>query len=136
MTRSEDRLVFCLRTVRGSVDGRGYRDTDLASVPTDTILLNLEGASVTDNGLLALPDLPDLRYIDLDSTGVTDKGLQKIGQFSNLEEVWLEDTKITDAGLALLSQLKKLRFVSVHESAVSDQGVDRLRQAIPGIEVG
>ena len=64
------------------------------------------------------------------------KTIETTRNFSNLEEIWLEDTKITDAGLAQLSQLKKLRFISVSYCAVSDQAVERLRQSIPGVEIG
>ena len=132
---SEQKLVFRLKTMQGYVDGTTYRDTDLASIPTNTILLNLEGAHISDDGILSLPELKSLRCIDLDSTGITDKAIEKIRSFLNLEEIWLEDTNITDAGLAQLSQLKKLRFISVLDCAVSDRAVERLRQSIPGVEV-
>jgi len=132
---SEQRLVFQLRAIQGYVDGRHFRDANLAFVPTNTVLLNFEGAHITDIGILSLPELKDLRCIDLDSTAITDKATEKIGSFLNLEEIWLEDTKITDTGLSRLSHLRKLRFVSLFGCPVTDQGVELLRRSVPGVEI-
>jgi hypothetical protein len=135
MTPAEDRLVFKLKNEPGYLDGTTFRDSDLSTVPKDTVFLNLENARITDDGIVAMPDLPRLRCVDLDSTGITDAALQRLGGFPNLEEIWIEDTAVTDKGLAYLYGLRRLRFISILDCAISDEAVNGLRRAIPGVEV-
>ena len=83
--KSEDRLVFRLKGRFGYVDGSWFSDADLASVPADTVFLNLENSGVSDFGIASLPEMPALRCIDLDGTRVTDAAMERLATFKSLE---------------------------------------------------
>ena len=128
-------LVFQLKGTPGHVDGTEFTDADLANIPTDTTLLQLECSQITDKGMLNLPDLPNLRCIDLDSTSITNLSMDKVATFLSLEEIWIEDTSITDEGLIKLSPLNKLRYISAEYTDISDAAVQKLRTKIPGLVI-
>ncbi len=115
-------LVFNLRDKAGYCDAKSMQDADLAAIPIETIFLDLENASITDEGIALLPNLPNLRCIDLDSTNISNQSLIELCRFTKLEEVWLEETNISDEGLAHLAKLDNLIFISVSYCNLSKQG--------------
>jgi Leucine-rich repeat (LRR) protein len=130
------RLVFLLRDKPGHVDGSNFDDETLVDVPKNTVFLSLENANVSDLGIELLPDLPHLRCIDLDGTHITDKGMKRIAEFRNLEEIWIEGTQVSDVGLSVLYPLENLKFISILDCEhISKEGIERLRAAVPGVEV-
>ncbi|PTB92229.1 hypothetical protein C9974_13240 [Marinobacter sp. B9-2] len=134
--KSEDRLVFRLKGRFGYVDGSWFSDADLASVPADTVFLNLENSGVSDFGIASLPEMPALRCIDLDGTRVTDAAMERLATFKSLEEIWLESTVVSDSGLGFLQSLKGLKFISVLDCEhISNEAISSLQAANPGIEV-
>jgi hypothetical protein len=52
-----------------------------------------------------------------------------------LEYLNLYSTGVTDAGLQSLEPLKKLRTLYVWQTAVSSSGLERLRSALPRLEI-
>ena len=59
--------------------------------------LHLERTAVTDAGLAALNDLPDLEYLDLYGTAITDAGLERLQELPRLKQVFVWQTHVTPA---------------------------------------
>jgi hypothetical protein len=65
----------------------------------------------------------------------TDDVLVHLHGLSQLRELQLQDTEITDAGLANLQGLSQLQRLSLNNTNVTDQGVKKLVQALPNCEI-
>ena len=57
---------------------------------------------MTDTGLPALAELPDLERLDLDDTAVGDDGLRHLAVLGRLQRVYLNGSRVTDAGVERL----------------------------------
>ena len=66
--------------------------------------LNLSSTEITDEGLMHLKGLTNLRGLDLWRTQITDAGLLHLKGLTKLQNLDLRDTKVTDAGVAELQQ--------------------------------
>ena len=129
-----DVILFQLKSQPGFFDGTCLSDSELASVPMDTVCLSLENASITDNGIANLPKLEQLRCIDLDSTKITDLSMEIISSYKNLEEIWIEDTQITDVGFKKLALLKRLKYVSFWDTDISDNAYNYVVNKLPNLK--
>ena len=69
--------------------------------------LSLQGAEITDAGLVHLSKLP-LQYIRIDGSAITDAGLQTLKTFPNLTRVLLPRTSATLTDAAKEDLLKFL----------------------------
>lgn len=67
----------------------------------------------TDEGLIYLRDMPQLKTLMLDDTNITDSGLQFFSNLQQLEELGLFNTPVTDAGIPHLIALKSLRKLNL-----------------------
>ena len=97
--------------------------------------LNLRGQEVSDANTVHLKDLTALTRLHLEKTKITDKGLENLKGLVNLEYLNLYGTEVTDAGLAHLEGLKKLKNLYLWQTKVTDAGVDKLKKAVPGVDV-
>lgn len=97
--------------------------------------LNLRGTEVTDAGLANIAGLTSLTRLHLERTKITDAGLEHLKGLTNLEYLNLYGTEVTDAGLAHLEGLKKLRRLYLWETKVTDAGVEKLKQAVPEVNI-
>ena len=108
---------------------------ELAAVGEDLALLDLRRTAVTDAGLAALANMPNLRRLQLQETSTGDAGLIGIKTLPNLEVLNLYDTHVTDQGVAALASLKKLKRLYVWRTAVTDAGEAALRKQLPKLEI-
>jgi uncharacterized membrane protein len=69
----------------------------------------------------------NIKILDLAGTKVTDAGLTAIQQMPNLQELRLERTAVTDAGLKNLTKLRKLDYLNLYGTPVTDAGLDTLK---------
>jgi hypothetical protein len=67
----------------------------------------------TDEGLIYLRDMPQLKTLMLNDTNITDSGLQFFSNLNQLEELDLFNTPVTDAGIPHLVHLKSLRKLNL-----------------------
>jgi len=95
----------------------------------------LRGTDVTDTGLVHLKDLRNLSNLGLADTGITDDGLAILSGFGSLTHLELDRTQVTDEGLEHLGKMKQLTRVYLRGTRVTPKGVDRLKAAIPGVDV-
>ena len=85
--------------------------------------VNLRHTSITDQGLLHLGTLANLKSLDLPPT-ITDDGLALIRGHGGLEHLILSGTGITDAGAQCLSQCRQLRTLVLLGTAITDAGME------------
>jgi hypothetical protein len=93
----------------------------------------------TDEGLIYLKDMPQLKTLMLDDTNITDSGLQFFSNLHQLEELDLFNTPVTDAGIPHLIALKSLRRLNLRKrpasnmTFITEKAVPHLAQ-IPTLE--
>ena len=101
---------------------------EFASLPNLKTLTLIGSSDVTDDGLAALSQYPELRTLNLEETKVTDGGLKRLAAVEKLSELVLDQTAVTDPGLERLVAIKTLKVLSLNRTAVSDKGIRTLTQ--------
>lgn len=97
----------------------------LAEIGTLTSL-TIEDASITDQGLAALSNLP-LEDLSLSRCfGITDAAFRTIGQFSRLRQLYIRDILIGGTELGQLAALPGLVSLRLRQTAVGDGALDAL----------
>jgi hypothetical protein len=96
----------------------------------------LTNTRITDAGLVHLQGLGRLETLGLDgATKITDVGLLHLQELTRLRCLVLIDTQVTDAGLVHLEGLSQLKELDLCGTNVSDEGVKKLQQALPNCEI-
>lgn len=117
----------------------GASVTDAALVPLagmkGVLELNLGKTSVTDAGLTHIKGLTDLTSLHLEGTKITDRGLVHLKGMKNLVYLNVYNTAVTDEGLNQLTGLANLRQLYVWQTKVTKAGADKLKTALPKVEV-
>ena len=67
----------------------------------------------------------------LEGAAVTDAGLIHLTGLKNLDWLSLKGTQVTDRGLVHLARLTKLKSLELSETRFTEDGVERLRLALP-----
>jgi Leucine-rich repeat (LRR) protein len=98
-------------------------------------VLNLRGSLVRGEGIKHLHGLKTLHTLNLGNTPLTDAGLASLTGLAGLKRLILEGTEISDAGLASLEALKGLKRVALAGTKATEAGADKLKKALPGVEV-
>jgi hypothetical protein len=91
------------------------------------VSLDASDSKITDDDLMWVAALSELRDLDLTNTAITDLGLSHLGRLKSLEKLWLDGTKVSDAGLSALKELANLKKVSVASTEIADSSVISLR---------
>jgi hypothetical protein len=98
--------------------------------------LSLGRTRVTDAGLELPPHWRDtLCVLDLQGTTVTDEGLRHLSTFRELRRLDLRDTNVTDAGIKHLKGLRKLQILNLLGTKVTETAKRDLKRAVPGLIV-
>jgi hypothetical protein len=110
-------------------------DVALLARESELRMLDLSGTLVTDAGLKSIEGLQNLDCLELGRDQITDAGMKSIGKLRRLSELLLDETRVTDAGLVDLEGLGSLKKIYLRDTTVTDLGIERLRQALPGVEI-
>ncbi len=97
----------------------------LASLPSGKEAigeLKLSGSKVTNEGLAALPNLPNLATLDLSGTVIDDNGLAPLANCPALQELNLSGTKITGRGLSDLAKNQNIKKLTITNSSIDLTG--------------
>ncbi len=102
--------------------------------------LNLSDCEFTDAGLSALSGLTSLEQLNLassfgDSPQIKGPGLAALGGMTKLQVLVLDKNLVDDAALEHLIKLKGLKRVALMRTKVTKAGADKLKAALPGVEV-
>ncbi len=81
-----------------TLTGWDRHDYSVIANRTDTIVLQMANADVTDETLRYLAGLKELRELDLNNTQVADAGLKELSELPKLRDLRLARTRITDDG--------------------------------------
>jgi internalin A len=66
---------------------------------------------------------------------ISDNGLVYLSGLSNLKKLFLDGTHVTDSGLQHLKGLLMLKWLYLRGTSVSDVGIAVLRETLPDLEV-
>ncbi len=102
---------------------------------TALTLLSLNETRMTDAGLEGLQGLSSLETLNLRGTLLRDEGIKHLSRLANLHSLVLEGTQVTDTGLPSLYGMKGLKRVALADSKVTQEGIDKLKAALPGVQV-
>lgn len=88
--------------------------------------LSLAHTGVTDEGMVHVKHISDLKDLDLTGTQITDEGLSLMGAPQSLGFLNLSQTQITDRGIAILADKCSLLGLTLAGCHISDQCVKDL----------
>jgi len=134
--RAEDdaHLVVSVNSPGGALDGAAI--ATLTTAAAEIVDLNLANASLDDDGVAALGELPAVTHLRLGRNRITDRGLAALGELPLLEHLNLYgNSGVTDAGLESLVRIGSLRELYLWQTGVSAEGVERLRLQRPELRV-
>ena len=81
---------------------------------------------LTDQGVIALAQLPSLELLQLSGNGITDDSMPNVGAMQSLKELQLEHTSVTDAGFAALSGSDTIRRIQSTRNWMTTQCIETL----------
>ena len=97
--------------------------------------LNLHSLQISDAGMVHIGNMPALRHLCLADTQITDAGLSNLQSLTNLDELDLSANAITDAGLQYLKRLKKLKTLDLGGTQVTPDGIRELQKSLPNTKI-
>jgi Leucine Rich repeat len=119
------------------LDGAQVTDAGLVHLKglTNLSCLQLRRTQITDAGLVHLKGLSNLSHLDIQINQVTDAGLVHLKGLSNLTDLALGVNPVTDAGMVQLKGLTKLIDLRLRATQVTDAGVDELKRSLPSLTI-
>ena len=99
------------------------------------VRLKLEGRHVLPGVLTEVGRLTELRSLSLYAASVNDESLAQLTGLEKLQNLGLGATAITDEGLVHLEKIAELRQVWLTKANLSTEAIEKLRAAVPGINV-
>jgi Leucine-rich repeat (LRR) protein len=98
-------------------------------------VLNLRGTLVRGSGIKSLHGLKKLHTLNLGNTPLSDVELPKLAGLPGLKRLILEGAEVSDGGMEYLQGVKTLKQVALSRTKVTKAGADKLKAALPGVEV-
>lgn len=87
-----------------------------------------DATKLTDKGLAALKELPDLQRLQLGKCPLTDAKAAALGALRTLDTLHVGDSKLTDTGLAAMKKLVNLKSLDLLDAPITDKAVATLVQ--------
>ncbi len=100
----------------------------LAPIATNIVELEIGFSEVTDKGLVAVADMPNLEKLYLQKTSITDDGLTHLANLPRLRYLNLYGTKVTDDALEHLVGLPRLKSLFVWETQISKSAAETFQE--------
>ena len=110
--------------------GRNVTDAqlkELARYQEITSLL-VFSPSITDDGVAAIGQLSNLRYLSLSSTNVAGTCLKELVKCKSLEGISFYQTPISNSAISNLKKIKGLASISLSDTAITDEGMKSLAE--------
>lgn len=102
---------------------------------TEMRSLVLTAARIDDAGIQNLAGMSKLQILNLSNTGITDAALATIGKLISLNKLFLNRTKITDGCVPHIIKLTGLQRLDITGAGITETGKQQVRNAIPGITI-
>ncbi len=97
--------------------------------------LTLSGSKVRDSWLTFVTSLQGLHTLSVNRAPITVAGLEQITKLPNLKILEFKYVPIGDESIECLSRLKNADRLRLYGTALTAAGADRLRQALPLVQV-
>ena len=96
----------------------------------------LDQATISDDGLALLRDLPEVTEIDLSGTAITPAGIARLGGLRGLEIVGLDPAQLDERSVAALKALPHLKEVHMWTGRTREakRAVKRFKKDLPQLE--
>ena len=94
-----------------------------------------DAKQVSDNDLLLLEQVPQLRELHLEGTQVSDAGLPQIAALRHLAVLDLSRARVTSRGIRQLELCTKLRELDLSRTEVEEADVEHLREVLPECDI-
>lgn len=109
----------------------------LATIAHMTMLHTLcaRRTNTTDESLIHLSNLHNLRILRLSSNRISDRGLGHLTELTNLVELRLNDTTISNAGIDCFAKMTKLTDLFIANTSIDAEGVTRLKAMLPLVKI-
>lgn len=85
-----------------------------------------DATKLTDKGLAALKELPDLQRLQLGKCPLTDAKAAALGTLRTLDTLHVGSSGLTDLGLAGMKKLVNLKSLDLLDAAITDKAVPTL----------
>jgi Leucine-rich repeat (LRR) protein len=82
---------------------------------------------ITDAGLAALRDLPNLEGLDLNYTNIGDPGMEHVKALTRLQELRLSHTRVSNAGVDTIRGLSDLRTLVLSSTGITDPALETVK---------
>lgn len=132
-TRVDDADLLHLKQIKDlkflALGGNDLTDKGIravAELPQLTLLNLINLFEVTDLGLDKIADVGTLERLTLNGLNITDRGLKRFGRLHNLKHLDLRSLPITDEALKVLKTLKQLEELDLSKTKITDLGCAEL----------
>jgi hypothetical protein len=98
--------------------------------------LYLVWAGFSDAALGTVARLTGLTYLQTFGNDFRDVGVQKLAALVNLDHLYLEEETLTAAAFAFVDQLPHLARLGLQDVWITPDELSRLRERLPGVDVG
>jgi hypothetical protein len=90
--------------------------------------LKLDGSKgITDEGIVKLAPLENLRFLDLHHAKITGEGFEHLTTLTQLRKLNIHGTRASDIGMKAIAKLSALEELRIDQNGVSDNGVMYLK---------
>ena len=116
-----------------SLGGSGITDEALVQVKALSQIRNLSlyDTQVTDDGLKHVRSMTQLRSLCILKGVVTDSGLRHVAHLKSLEELQIEDVGITDVGIEHIRDMPHLQDIFIPDNNLTEEAVEKLKERLP-----
>lgn len=108
---------------------------DLLKIKENIVSLNLNKMPLTDNEVLIIAQMKNLRKLNLSFTGINGSSLKKLTSLEHLKHLSLSGTNIQEKDLSTLATLQRLIKLEVWNTPVSNIEEKRLSDILPKVAV-
>ena len=105
-------------------------DAKVLAELANAVEISFQHPDATDDWVVPIKSLKNLRKLHLEKTRITDKALDAVAGLSSLEYLNVYKTGITDAGLDKLKNLKKLKSLYLWQTKVSEAKAKAFQEAM------
>ncbi len=107
----------------------------LLGIKEQLVWLQLSNTGITDETLLVVGQLSNLRKLNVSRNRISDEGVNHLLGLSNLKYLNLYETIVTDSVLVSVMALPRLEEVYLWNTRVSEAYVEKLKPGKPGLKI-
>ncbi|MBK5277830.1 MAG: hypothetical protein JJE09_03095 [Bacteroidia bacterium] len=107
------------------------RDLELLKILSPQVIeLNLARTTVSDDDLILISELKELRRLHVEHTLITDSGISHLQGCNNLFYLNLVETNVSDEALKIVNNIRSLKELYLFNTKVTKDGLQKLNSQI------